>query len=111
GIIQTFLKSPITVSVKVKETSRSVEQDIIRVRSKEERLAKLNEMLRQADFKKVLIFGRTKWNVERLANTLQKNGFAAASIHGNKSQSQRLRALSQFKQNQLQVLVATDIAA
>jgi ATP-dependent RNA helicase RhlE len=49
--------------------------------------------------------------VEKLAKRLQQNGFTAASIHGNKSQNQRLRALTQFKQNQLQVLVATDIAA
>jgi len=111
GIIQAFLQNPITVSVKQTETASGVAQDVIRVRSKEEKLAKLHTLLKQDEFKKVLIFGRTKWSVERLAKTLQQNGFAAASIHGNKSQNQRLRALTQFKQNQLHILVATDIAA
>jgi ATP-dependent RNA helicase RhlE len=111
GIIQSFLKNPVTVSVKVNETAQGVEQDVIRVKTREEKLAKLRQLLGQEEFTKVLIFGRTKWNVERLAKTLQQNGFPADSIHGNKSQSQRLRALSRFKQNQLRILVATDIAA
>ncbi len=111
SIIQSFLKNPITVSVKMKEMAYGIDQDVIRVNSKEEKVEKLQNMLRLEEFKKVLIFGRTKWGVERLSKTLQQKGFLAASIHGNKSQSQRLRALSQFKQNQLQVLVATDIAA
>src|SRR3990167_5600808 len=97
GIIQAFLQNPITVSVKQTETASGVAQDIIRVRSKEEKLAKLHTLLKQDEFKKVLIFGRTKWSVERLAKTLQQNGFLAASIHGNKSQNQRLAALSQFR--------------
>ena len=111
SIIQSFLRNPITVSVKMKEMANGIDQDVIRVNSKEEKVEKLQNMLRLEEFKKVLIFGRTKWGVERLSKTLQQRGFLAASIHGNKSQSQRLRALSQFKQNQLQVLVATDIAA
>lgn len=111
SIIQSFLKNPITVSVKMKEMAYGIDQDVIRVNSKEEKVEKLQSMLKLEEFKKVLIFGRTKWGVERLSKTLQQKGFLAASIHGNKSQSQRLRALSQFKQNQLQVLVATDIAA
>lgn len=111
GIIQSFLKEPITVSVKVTETAGSIDQDVIRVKDRNEKIVKLHELLRKEEFTKVLIFGRTKWNVERLAQALERDGFTAASIHGNKSQNQRLRALAQFKQNQLQVLVATDIAA
>ena len=111
GIINSFMRLPVTISVKVKETAQNIDQDIIRVRSKEEKVFKLNEMLRREEFKKVLVFGRTKWSVERLAQTLANMGFATASIHGNKSQGQRMRALNQFKQNQLQVLVATDVAA
>lgn len=111
GIIRRFSKSPVTVSVKVKETSGNVHQDVVKVRDQNEKLEKLHELLRKDEFKKVLIFGRTKWNVERLAVTLQKSGFFAASIHGNKSQGQRMKALSQFKQNQMHILVATDVAA
>ena len=95
----------------MRETVGSIDQNIIRVKDKNEKLTKLQTMLRQNDFKKVLVFGRTKWGVERLSKTLQSKGFSVASIHGNKSQNQRIRALSQFKQNQLQVLVATDVVA
>lgn len=111
SIIQSFLRNPITVSVKVHETVPQVHQDIIRVKDKSEKIERLNSMLRQEEFKKVLIFGRTKWGVERLAKSLQQKGFNADSIHGNKSLNQRLRVLTEFKQNQLHVLVATDIAA
>lgn len=111
SIIQTFLKSPITISVKRQETAQNVEQNVVKVSGKDGKLAKLQELLHQEEYKKVLIFGKTKWNVEKLANALLKNGIQATSIHGNKSQSQRIRALSLFKQNQVRVLVATDIAA
>lgn len=111
GIIQSFLRNPITVSVKREETVPQIHQDVIEVRDKNDKIEKLHSLLRQEEFKKVLIFGRTKWGVERLSKSLQRKGFNADSIHGNKSLNQRLRVLTQFKQNQLHVLVATDIAA
>lgn len=111
GIINSFLREPVIISVKTAETAQNVDQDVIYVRSKEEKLSKLNNLLREDEFKKVIIFGRTKWTVEKLAQTLQDFGFQVESIHGNKSQNQRLRALSMFKQDRLQILVATDIAA
>lgn len=111
GIMQVFLRDPITISVKKSETVKNIEQDVIFAYSKDEKIQKLKVLLKQEEFKKVIIFGRTKWNVERLAQTLQKEGFQAISIHGNKNQSQRLRALAEFKRDRLQVLVATDVAA
>ena len=111
GIMHVFLKDPVTVSVKKTETAKNIEQDVIYAYSQQEKIEKLKVLLKQEEFKKVIIFGRTKWSVERLAQTLQKEGFQAISIHGNKNQSQRLRALEQFKGNRLQVMVATDVAA
>lgn len=111
SIMQVFLQNPITVSVKKTETAQSIDQDVIRVTNKEEKLVKLIGFLRTPEFNKVLVFGRTKWSVEKLSKSLQQQGFRASSIHGNKSQNQRLRALTEFKQNRIQVLVATDIAA
>ena len=111
NIIQSFLKNPVTVSVKVRETAAGIDQDIIRVNNKEDKFHKLLNLLRRQDFKKVLVFGRTKWGVERLSKRLAESGFSAASIHGNKSQNQRLKALTLFRQNHLQVLVATDVVA
>ncbi|PIP32377.1 hypothetical protein COY59_04110 [Candidatus Gottesmanbacteria bacterium CG_4_10_14_0_8_um_filter_37_24] len=111
GIVQSFLTNPVTISVKVQEIAEHIHQDVIRVKDKNEKIEKLNSMLRQSEFTKVLIFGRTKWGVERLSRSLKEKGFNADSIHGNKSQNQRLTVLSMFKQNRLQILVATDIAA
>jgi superfamily II DNA/RNA helicase len=67
--------------------------------------------LNKIEFNKVLIFGRTKHGVERLSKKLSNNGFKVESIHGNKNNSQRQRALGLFKNNIVQVLVATDVAA
>lgn len=111
SIVKSFLTDPVTVSVKVKETASGIDQDVIRVKNKEEKLEKLQTLLQEAAYSKVLIFGRTKWNVEKLARHLALSGFSVGSIHGNKSQGQRLNVLSRFKQNQLQILVATDVAS
>ncbi|MBW3538594.1 C-terminal helicase domain-containing protein, partial [Candidatus Parcubacteria bacterium] len=106
-----ILTDPVTISVRTGETSDTIEQDIIKASSKEHKLQILEDLLRQSAFDKVLIFGQTKWGVQRLADHLTKQGFRAEAIHGNKSQPQRQRALDAFKRNRAQVLVATDVAA
>ncbi len=111
GIIQSFTKDPMTVSVKLKETAEHIDQDVIRVRNKEEKLQILCRLLKNEESSKVLIFGRTKWNVEKLTRSLTEVGFSVGSIHGNKSQGQRMRVLAQFKENKLQILVATNVAS
>jgi superfamily II DNA/RNA helicase len=58
-----------------------------------------------------LVFGETKFGVQRLSDHLDKSGIPSTAIHGNKSQSQRQRALKAFKDNQVRVMVATDVAA
>jgi superfamily II DNA/RNA helicase len=57
------------------------------------------------------VFGETKFGVQRLSDKLNKLNFTSVAIHGNKSQSQRQRALREFKENRAQILVATDVAA
>ena len=110
-LIHAFLKTPARISVKTQDTPVNVEQDVVRLAPGADKFTKLAELLRQPDFSRVLIFGRTKHGSERLARALNQLGFKAESIHGNKSQSQRQRALSAFKQGGAQVLVATDVAA
>lgn len=110
-LIDENLVDPVTISVRTSETSDHVEQDVIRVQSKDEKVAKLIELLGQDGFEKVLVFGQTKWGVQRLADTLVKQGVQAEAIHGNKSQPQRQRALRAFKDGKVSVLVATDVAA
>jgi ATP-dependent RNA helicase RhlE len=111
-LITTILKDPITVSVRKGETSDHVEQDVVRVDGgKEAKEEKLVELLSGPEFKKVLIFGETKWGVQRLADRLNRRGLRVAAIHGNKSQPQRQKALNDFKAERVQALIATDVAA
>ncbi len=109
-LVKDFLKSPVSISVKTGDTAKSVDQDIVRVQGKN-KVDVLQDLLTQSDYSKVLIFGKTKHGVERLKELLVARGFKAESIHGNKTQSHRQRALDMFKKNSLQVLVATDVAA
>lgn len=110
GLIKNFLKEPIMISVKTGDTSKNVDQDVVRVGGKD-KMDILHDLLNQPEFSKVLIFGRTKHGVEKLSKVLSEKGFKARSIHGNKNQSQRQQALGLFKQNHIQILVATDVAA
>lgn len=110
-ILQRFVKNPITVSVRTRETSENIKQDIIRVKNKDQKIEQLQELLQTTGFEKVIVFGKTKWGIQRLTNALVQKGFKAAAIHGNKSQSQRQYALDQFKQDNIQVLLATDVAS
>ncbi len=110
-LIDTFLKDPIKVRVSNGETTDSVEQNIVRVTADQSKIEVLHDLLIRDHLTRVLIFGDTKFGVERLAKELVKRGFTAASIHGNKSQSQRSRAIDAFKSGDVTILVATDVAA
>ena len=108
GLVNKFLKEPIKVSVKVRESSQNVDQSVIRTQDK---LETLSELLSKNNFSKVLIFGKTKHGVEKLSKSLRVKGFKVESIHGDKTQSKRQKALSLFKENKINILVATDVAA
>ena len=110
-LVAKFLHNPITVEIKTGETAQNVEQDIVRVRDRAVKFTQLQEILKQDELKKVLIFIETKMEVERLTQNLIGEGFRAESIHGDKKQNQRLKALTQFRNNSINILVATDVAA
>ncbi|MCX6718769.1 MAG: DEAD/DEAH box helicase [Candidatus Taylorbacteria bacterium] len=110
-LIKEFLKEPVRISVKNRDTAKNVDQDVIKVNVGKNKFDILSDLLKQKEFCKVLVFGRTKHGVERLSKLLSERGFKAESIHGNKNHSGRQRALKSFKENQVQVLVATDVAA
>jgi ATP-dependent RNA helicase RhlE len=110
-LISSLLTDPVTISVRTAETSEHVEQDVVHANSKEHKVEVLQELLGRPEFEKVLVFGQTKWGVQRLADGLSNSGFPAEAIHGNKSQPQRKRALQAFKDDRVRVLVATDVAA
>jgi ATP-dependent RNA helicase RhlE len=111
ALIGAFLNNPARVSVKTRDTARTIDQDVVRVASGQNKFDVLVEMLKQPEYSKVLVFGRTKHGVERLARDLSQNGVPADSIHGDKTHGRRQKALGLFKENHVRVLVATDVAA
>ena len=110
-LIGEFLKNPIRISVKKGDTSKNVDQDIVKISKGEDKFSVLHNLLSKEEFCKVLVFGRTKHGVEKLADMLLRKGVKAESIHGNKNHFQRQKALGKFKDNHVKVLVATDVAA
>jgi ATP-dependent RNA helicase RhlE len=109
-LIGDFLKDPINISVKTRDTAATIDQDVVYV-PRGAKFPKLVELLKSPGFDKTLVFGRTKHGVERLSRDLRRAGVMAESIHGDKSHGKRQKALGLFKQNHANVLVATDVAA
>ncbi|PIR62811.1 MAG: ATP-dependent helicase [Candidatus Pacebacteria bacterium CG10_big_fil_rev_8_21_14_0_10_42_12] len=109
-IMRGFLKNPVIVSVKTQDTAASVQQEIVKLHGRS-KIEVLHDLLISEGFDKVLVFGRTKHGTEKLTRDLQQRGFKVDSIHGNKSQGQRQRALKDFKINRLQALIATDVVS
>jgi ATP-dependent RNA helicase RhlE len=110
-LIKEFLKEPVRISVKTRDTSKNVDQDVVRLKRGDQKIEVLHDLLNQEEFNKVLIFGRTKHGVEKLSKLLIQKGFKAESIHGDKNHSKRQLALRMFKDNHIKILVATDVAA
>jgi ATP-dependent RNA helicase RhlE len=110
-LIGDFLESPVIISVKTRDTSRNVEQDVVRIPRGADKFEVLADMLKNREFSRVLVFGRTKFGVEKLAKALSRLHIHSESIHGNKTYGARIRALEAFKQGKVTVLVATDVAA
>lgn len=109
-VAQRFLHDPVKVQISTQRASDNVDQDIVKI-SGRNKVQVLHDLLIQPGFDKVLVFGRTKFGIEKLSKTLSTRGFRTTAIHGNKSQSQRQRALREFKDNTVQILFATDVAA
>ena len=106
-----MVNNPIEISVSPRNTTvKSVKQWICPV-DKKQKSALLLHLIKENDWKQVLVFSRTKHGANRLARFLDEKGISAAAIHGNKSQGARTKALDGFKKGSVRILVATDIAA
>jgi len=110
GLINSFLTNPVKISIKTPNASSHVEQNIVKVAryAKEEKLC---ELVALPDFKKVLVFGSTRLIVEKISASLSRKGLKAQGLHGGKRQSQRQQIVSNFRENRINILVATDVAA
>jgi ATP-dependent RNA helicase RhlE len=91
-------------------TAERVEQLVYYV-AKRDKIKLLGHLLQEKDIETVLVFSRTKYGADKIVRRLKKQNLQAAAIHGNKSQGARQRALKDFKNGQINILVATDIAA
>lgn len=109
-LVHDFMDNPITISVKKREVTNSIKQDVVRY-AKEDKYDTLVELLKQEEFSRVIIFGAMKHSVEKLGKMINRSGITAESIHGNKNHNQRQNSLKRFKSGNAQVLVATDVAA
>lgn len=110
-LANTILNKPVRIEVTpVASTAEKIDQRVMFV-SKENKRPLLKHMLLDAEFKKVIVFSRTKHGANKVAIYLQNEGITAAAIHGDKSQNARQAALNNFKAGTVRVLVATDIAA
>ena len=107
----TLLNSPTLIEVARQNTaSETVKQAIYHV-DKIRKRELLTHLINEGQWKQVLVFTRTKHGANRLVGQLETDGITAVAIHGNKSQNARTKALADFKENKIRVLVATDIAA
>ncbi|MBU2051661.1 DEAD/DEAH box helicase, partial [Patescibacteria group bacterium] len=109
-VMRAFLHQPVLVKVQAQPITANVDQSVVRLNGRN-KLDVLRDLLIQPGFDKVLVFGRTKWGMEKLLKALTDRGIRALTIHGNKSQGQRQRALTQFKRGDVKVLLATDVAS
>jgi ATP-dependent RNA helicase RhlE len=108
---QRLLRNPVSVNVTPESTSvEKIEQRVLFV-ERSGKQALLQGILRAAGVQRALVFTKTKRAANMLAERLVRSGIKATAIHGNKSQSARQRALEAFRHKQVQVLVATDVAA
>jgi len=112
SLIGDILSNPLTVKVSQGNTTGdNIDQDIIRMSNGDDKFKVLLNMVTDEAYEKVLLFEETKHKASRLCKKLNSAGIASDQIHGNKSQNARQRALNSFKQGQIKVLVATDVAA
>ncbi len=110
-IAAAFLNRPVRVEVSPPGKAADKIEQSIHFIAQSEKTSLLKELLDAHRDELALVFARTKHGAERLKKNLESAGFSAGSIHGNKSQGQRDRALQAFRDGQLRVLVATDVAA
>ncbi len=106
-----MLKSPTLIEVaRRNESAANVAQQIYRVHGDDKRRL-LGHIVNSQNLQQVLVFCRSKLDTARLARALERDGFTTSAIHGDKTQDERIKALDGFKNGEIRILVATDVAA
>ncbi|MEN9338158.1 MAG: hypothetical protein RIQ41_472 [Candidatus Parcubacteria bacterium] len=110
-LVNDFLKDPVTVSIKSRDTAASVMQDVVRASTDADKLEALHDILNKPEYGKVLIFREMKRHVDKLADELKARGFNALALHGDMHNRERERAVKSLESGRVQVVIATDVAA
>ena len=110
-LAHTLLKSPVQIEVAARNTAAERVEQVVHPVDRHRKRELLSHMIGFHNWEQVLVFTRTKHGANRLAEQLAKDGLKTAAIHGNKTQAARARALKDFKQGRVRVLVATDVAS
>src|SRR5688572_10409666 len=111
SLARGFLHEPASVQVTPRNSATPLVRQVVYPVDRERKRELLSHLIRTGRIDRALVFTRTKHGANRLAQQLERDGIAAAAIHGNKSQGQRVRALDDFKAGRVAILVATEIAA
>lgn len=111
ALCSDFLNDPVTISIKTRDTSASVDQDIVRVPHQGQKLDVLHDILNKPEAKKVLIFRETKRHTDELARELRGRGFQVSALHGDMRSRERSRAVESLANGTIQAVIATDVAA
>lgn len=110
-LCKDFLKDPVTITIKSRDTSANVNQDVVKCRDRRDKLSKLSDILDKQEVSKVIIFRETKRDTDLLADELKKMGYEARALHGDMRNSERKRALSELSTGKIKAVIATDVAA
>jgi len=110
-IANTLLKKPVKIQIEEESKGKNVDQDVIRLKEGETKFDVLYQYINKEEFKKVLIFTRTKRQADALSNKLIEKGIKVNALHGDKRQSQRSRIIDSFKKDYVNILIATDVAS
>jgi ATP-dependent RNA helicase RhlE len=106
-----IINNPVEIDVAPRNSTVEKISQLVHPVDKARKIDLLSHLIKKGDWYQVLVFARTKHGSDKLVRKLRHHNINSAAIHGNKSQSQRTKALADFKQNKVQVLVATDIAS
>ncbi|WP_082568188.1 DEAD/DEAH box helicase [Pelomonas sp. Root1217] len=110
-LAQSYLQDPILVeTARPNQAASTVEQRFISVTDDDKRAA-VKQILKERAIRQAIVFGNSKLGVARLARSFERDGLRTAALHGDKSQDERLKSLDAFKRGEVDLLVATDVAA
>ena len=111
SLAKSFLKNPITIEVDRENLSAQKISQVVNYVNEEEKIPLLSTIIHSNKWSQVLVFTNTKLQADKIVEALRNNKIKASAIHGDKSQGMRMKALKNFKENTIAVLVATDVAA